>query len=142
MTQPLWCLLAFAAWGMLLLYGIGMYRVTAVMKGEKKANEFPGGVQHGGDRYWRLNRAHMNVVENIGFFGVIVIIGTLIRVDSVWWNWLPVAVVGARVLQSLIHISSGRNLAVSFRFTAFSIQHLAMLGMIVEIVRHAVSRTG
>lgn len=127
---------------MLLLYCIGLSRVTAVMKGEKKPNEFLGGVQHGGERYWRLNRAHMNVVENIGFFGVIVIIGTLIRVESEWWNWLPVVVVGTRVLQSLIHISSGRNLAVNFRFTAFMFQHLAMLGMIVEIVRHAVSRTG
>jgi len=142
MTQPLWCLLAFAVWGKLLLYGVGLHRVTAVMKGEKKPNEFPGGVQHGSDAYWRLNRAHMNVVENIGFFAVIVIIGTLIRVDSAWWNWLPVVVVGCRVAQSLFHISSGRNLVVNFRFTAFMVQHLAMLGMVVEIVRHAVSRTG
>jgi len=142
MTQPLWCLLGFAVWGKLLLYGVGMCRVTAVMKGEKKASEFPGGVQHGSDAYWRLNRAHMNVIENIGFFGVIVIIGTIIGVASPWWNWLPVVVVCGRVLQSLIHISSGRNLAVNFRFTAFLIQHLAMLGMIFEIVRHSVSRTG
>ena len=141
MTTALWCLLAFAAWGMLLLYCIGFVRVTTVMKGAKKPNEFPGGVQHGGDRYWRLNRAHMNVVENIGWFGAIVLIGTLTGVASSAWSWLPVVVVCARVVQSLIHISSGRNLAVNFRFTAFLVQHLAMLGMIVEIVRH-VSRTG
>ena len=141
MTTALWCLLAFAAWGMLLLYGIGVQRVGAVMTGKKKPNEFPGGVQHGGDFYWRWNRAHMNVTENIGFFGVIVLVGTFAGVASSAWNWLPVVVVCARVVQSLIHISSGRNLAVNFRFTAFLVQHLAMLGMIFEIVRH-VSRTG
>jgi uncharacterized MAPEG superfamily protein len=141
MTQPLWCLLGFAAWGMVLLYGIGVTRVTAVMTGKNKPNEFPGGVQHGGDRYWRLNRAHMNVVENIGWFAVIVIVGTIVGVKSSWFETLPLVVLGARVVQSLIHISSGRNLAVNFRFTAFLVQHLAMLGMIFEIVRH-VSRTG
>jgi uncharacterized MAPEG superfamily protein len=142
MTQPLWCLLAFAGWGMLLLYLIGVHRVTAVMTGKKKPNEFPGGVQHGGDRYWRINRAHMNVVENLPWFAVIVIVGTIIGVASSAWNWLPVVVVCARVVQSLIHISSGRNLAVNFRFTAFLVQHAAMIGMVIEILRHAASRTG
>jgi uncharacterized MAPEG superfamily protein len=137
MTTALWCLLAFAAWGKLLVYGVGLSRVMAVMKREKRPNEFPGGVQHGGDRYWRLNRAHMNVVENVGWFSVIVLVGTLAGVASSPWNWLPVVVVCARIVQSLVHISSGRNLAVNFRFTAFMVQHLAMLGMIFEIVRHA-----
>ena len=36
MTTALWCLLAFAAWGMLLLYLIGVMRVTTVMTGAKK----------------------------------------------------------------------------------------------------------
>ena len=58
MTTPLWCLLGFVAWTLALLLGVGFSRVGAVLRGEKKANEFPSGVPHGGDAYWRwLERA-------------------------------------------------------------------------------------
>ena len=141
MTTPLWCLLGFAAWGMLILYGIGAMRTIAVRKGEKKPNEFTAGVPHGSDFYWRWNRAHLNVTENLPFFATIVIVGTLAHVQSDWFDRLAIVVLGARVLQSIFHISSGRNRVVLARFTAFSIQHLAMIGMVVELVRH-VSQTG
>jgi uncharacterized MAPEG superfamily protein len=142
MSLPLWCLLGFAAWGMLVLYGIGVQRMGAVRAGKLKPNEFTAGVPHGGDAYWRWNRVHLNVCENLPFFGAIVLVGTVAGVDSAGFHWLPVVVLGARVVQSIIHLSSGSNRAVLFRFTAFGIQQLAMVGMIVEIVRHGVRPLG
>ena len=49
MTTPLWCLLGFVAWTIVLLLAIALTRVGAVLTGAKKANEFPSGVPHGGD---------------------------------------------------------------------------------------------
>lgn len=72
MTRPLLCLLAFAGWALFLVLCIAAARVSQVLTGKKKPNEFPSGVPHGGDRYWRLNRAHLNTVENLPIFGAIV----------------------------------------------------------------------
>ena len=48
-----------------LVTAIGAFRVLQVLTRKKAANEFPSGTPHGGDLYWRLNRAHMNTAENL-----------------------------------------------------------------------------
>ena len=68
MTVPLWCLLGYVAWTLLLLLGIGAARSAQVLTGARRANEFPAGERHGGDAYWRLNRAHLNCLEFIPLF--------------------------------------------------------------------------
>ena len=56
MTTPLWCLLGFTTWTLLLVGGVIAWRSADVLRGAKRANEFTGGVQHGPPLYWRLNR--------------------------------------------------------------------------------------
>ena len=126
MTQ-LYCLVGFAAWAVILVVGIALYRVAQVLTGQKRANEFPSGMQHGGDRYWRLNRAHMNTVENLPIFGALVLTATLLHVDVLRWAEIALC---ARVLQSVIHVSSGSVMAVNLRFTAFVTQVVCYVGMI------------
>src|SRR5262245_22534364 len=77
MTIPLWCLAGFVVWTLVLLTAVAFSRVGAVLAGRARANEFPSGVPHGGDRYWRLNRAHMNCVENLPLFGAVVLIAAV-----------------------------------------------------------------
>ncbi len=137
MTPPLWALLGYAAWTMLLVLLVVGARAVKVFRGEKKVNEFPGGVQHGGDRYWRLYRAHANTVENLPIVAVIVLVGTLVHTTSAAWNALPVVALGARVVQSAAHVSSGSVMAVNVRFTAFLAQYVCFGWMLVEIARHA-----
>jgi uncharacterized MAPEG superfamily protein len=137
MTRPLLCLAAFAGWAVLLVTAIGASRVFQVMTGRKKSNEFPSGTQHGGDVYWRLNRAHVNTVENLPIFGALVICGVLLRVDSSLFQTLPLVVIGARVVQSLVHISSGSVTAVNVRFTAFLTQATCFALLLFSIVRSA-----
>ena len=126
---PLAALVLFALWTMLLVLSVGAWRSNDVMTGRRRINEFPSGTQHGSEMYWRLNRAHLNAVENLPIFAVLVLSGTVLRVPDLSFQVLPSIVLLARIAQSTIHISSGSAVAVTLRFTAYVVQLLAMLWM-------------
>jgi uncharacterized MAPEG superfamily protein len=122
-TYSLWSLLGFAVWTLLLVVlGIGLPRVRAVLLGEARPNSFQPAVPHGSDRYQRTMRAHMNCVENLPVFAALVLIGAVIRIESTPFELAALAVLPARVLQSITHVASGRNRAVLVRFTFFCVQ--------------------
>jgi uncharacterized membrane protein YecN with MAPEG domain len=135
MTLPLRCLLGYAAWTMLLILAIVTARGLEMLSGKKKMNEFPGGVQHGGPMYWRLYRAHANTVENLPIVAIIILVGTVMHVATPMFERLPQIALGARVVQSIVHVSSGSAAAVSVRFTAFATQYVCFGWMIAEILR-------
>ncbi len=137
MSTPVLCLLLFASWAIVLVLTLGAVRVLRVLRREQAANSFPSGVPHGGDRYWRLNRAHLNCVENLPIFGAIVVAAELsgVRTDTV--ATAATAVIVGRVAQSIIHVASNHNDAVNLRFTAFLVQLGGFGVMIVEILRQA-----
>jgi len=130
---PLAALVLFAAWGLVLVLSIGVWRIGQVLLGQKKANDFPSGTQHGGDAYWRLNRAHMNVVENLPVFGALVLTGVYLQVQDTVFLILPTVVFYARVVQTLIHVSSGSTFAVTLRFLAYVVQ-VASMFLIAAVV--------
>lgn len=134
-SRPLIALLAFAAWALILAASILLVRTTLVLLGKKRANEFPSGIQHGGDVYWRLNRAHVNTLENLPIFAAIVLAGAALGVSSPTLARLAEAIVVARVLQSSFHLLSGRSLVVILRATSFTVQLAGMSFMIVETIR-------
>lgn len=129
MTTALWCLLGFAVWAVVLVSGIGAVRVMQVLTRQKRANEFPSGQPHGAEMYWRLNRAHMNTLENLPIFGAVVVVGTLAQVQAPLFQTLAQVVIAARVAQSLIHVSSGSVPAVNARFAAFVTQVVSFAWM-------------
>jgi uncharacterized MAPEG superfamily protein len=138
-ARPLVALLAFAAWTVLLVLCIFGVRTLLVFSGQKRPNEFQSGVQHGGDRYWRLNRAHMNAVENLAVFAVIVLAGAALGIASPRLGQLAWVVVIARVAQSIFHVASNRSRVVLLRSTAFVTQLVCFVWMIVETVKLATS---
>ncbi|HXU70494.1 MAG TPA: MAPEG family protein [Polyangia bacterium] len=135
--SPLVCLVAFALWALLLVGALGLVRGGLVLVGRRRPTDFPGGVQHGGDAYWRLNRAHLNTVENLPIFGAIVLSGVVLHVATPMFLLLPKVIVCARVVQSLAHLSSGRSLAINARFTAFIVQVASMFALAIEVLRRA-----
>jgi uncharacterized MAPEG superfamily protein len=134
-TTPLWCLVGFVAWTLVLLSGLAVARVSQVLSGHRKANEFPSGVPHGGDAYWRLNRAHLNCVENLPLFGAVVLVASVAGVVAPALDTLARVYLGARVGQSLAHLSSGSVVAVNVRFTFFLIQFACLVGFLIVIAR-------
>jgi hypothetical protein len=137
MPGPVACLVGFVLWTLLLLATIGIARSSQVLMGKKRANEFPGGTQHGGDRYWRLNRAHLNCCENLPIWGALILSGTWLHVSTWAFFHLPPLMLGARVVQSTTHIASGSSRAVSFRFAMFVLQLVCLFWLTVEVLRHA-----
>jgi uncharacterized MAPEG superfamily protein len=135
MTIPLWCLLGFVVWTLVLLTLVGVARVSQVVAGNAKPTDFPAGVPHGGDAYWRLNRAHLNCVENLPIFGSLVLIATVGGIRTAAVDTLALVILGARVGQSLAHLSSGGAVAVNVRFAFFLAQLACYVLLVVAIGR-------
>lgn len=134
MTTPLWCLMGFVAWTLLLLLSIGGVRVVQILGGKARPSAFPAGVPHGGERYWRLNRAHMNCLENLPLFAAVVLIGAVIGADAPALDRLAQVYLLARVGQSVTHVSSGSDSAVQVRFGFFSVQLVCLIAMMLLTV--------
>jgi len=74
MTVPIWALLGFATWTlMLLLLTVGVYRWSLIVAGRVSIRDFPADGAGGADWYKRATRAHANCIENLPVFGAIVL---------------------------------------------------------------------
>jgi uncharacterized MAPEG superfamily protein len=131
---PLVTLILFAVWTLLLVITIGTWRFTQFLTGTVPKGGFNPGAPHGSDAYWRVNRAHLNAVENLPIFAVVVFSGVYLSVQNPMFETLANVVLGARFVQSLIHISSGAQLMVLLRFTFYLIQVLSMLAMAAMVL--------
>jgi uncharacterized MAPEG superfamily protein len=105
-------------------------RVVEILGGRARPSEFPSGTPHGGDRYWRMNRAHMNCLENLPLFTAVVLTGAVIGADSPTLDKLATVYLAARVAQSTVHVASGADLAVNVRFAFFATQLVCLVWMI------------
>jgi len=138
MTVPLWALLGFAAWTLLLLLGtVGVYRWSRILTGRVPIREFRADRIEGEDWYKRAMRAHANCVENLPVFGAIVLALYASGVDSPVASGVSVAILAARVAQSLVHVSLVQtNGVVSVRFGFFTVQIAGFLWLIALVVAH------
>lgn len=132
---PLVALVLFAVWALLLVTTVGLWRVSQLLTGTVPKGGFTPGTAHGSDAYWRLNRAHANTIENLPVFGVLVLSGAALQVQDTLFQLLPTVVITARVVQSLIHVTSGSSFATMFRFSAYLVQVACMLTMAAIILR-------
>ncbi len=130
MHTPLLCLLGFTLWTALIVgFGIAGARITAVLVGTAPPNGFPTDVPHGSDRYRRIMRAHMNCVENLPLFAAVVLTGAVAHAGSPLMDQLAEIYLGARVMQSLVHIASGHRFAVVVRLLCFVTQMVCLTAM-------------
>jgi uncharacterized MAPEG superfamily protein len=134
MTTPLFALMGFVFWTMFIVLAIGVARVAQVASGKTAVNGFPSGQPHGTDTYWRLNRAHMNCVENLALFAAVVLTGHVTGLTAGTFATLSQVYIVARVAQSIIHVASGSAMAVNLRFTCFVVQVGCVLSMANMIV--------
>jgi uncharacterized MAPEG superfamily protein len=137
-TVPLWTLLGFATWTLLLLIAtVGVYRWTWILFRHAPIASFRSDQLEGADWYRRGTRAHANCVENLPVFGAIVFVLSVVGADGPAVDWLCAAVLVARVCQSLVHVSHVQTDAfVAVRFSFFSVQLVCFLALIVIAARH------
>lgn len=122
-------LTVYAIWAMFLVISVAAARVHQVLTQGAEITKFTAGVPHGPEGYWRLNRAHMNTIENLPIFAAVVLTGWAAGAINPLFNLLAVIVVVARAIQSLIHISSGTAAAINARFMFFAVQIVCQFWM-------------
>lgn len=140
MTIPMWMLLGFAAWTVLLLSTtVGVYRWTRILSGRASVSSFRADEVEGEDWYRRSMRAHANCIENLPVFGAIVMALYVGGVQGPVVDVLSILVLVSRVLQSLIHVSHEQtNAFVAVRFSMLCVQLISFVTLIILVVRHAV----
>jgi uncharacterized MAPEG superfamily protein len=132
MTLPVWMLVGFAGWTVLLLLGtVGVYRWSRILTGRVPIRNFRADQIEGEDWYKRAMRAHANYVENLPVFGAIVFGLHVGNVSGDLVNALAVAVLVARIMQSLAHVCFDQtNTVSSLRFAFFAVQIASFLWLI------------
>lgn len=114
-------LTGFVVWALVLLVLMEAIRTKMVMSKEVAANGFVPDNANLSPFMQRLARAHANCIEGLPIFGGLLVIALISGHPEVT-NSLAYVFLGARVIQSLIHLSSLSALAVTLRFSAFSVQ--------------------
>ena len=132
MTVPIWMLLGFATWTILLLTAtVGVYRWNRILTGRVEIRSFRADQVEGDDWYKRAMRAHANCVENLPVFAAIVFALYVGNVTSTLVNVLAIAILLARMLQSLIHICFVQtNIMAAIRFAFFAVQIIGFFWLI------------
>lgn len=139
MTVPVWVLLGFAVWTILLLFGtVGVYRWSRILTGRVAIREFRADRIEGEDWYKRAMRAHANCVENLPVLGAIVLALHVSGTGGRSVDTAALVIMAARIAQSLVHVCFVQtDRVVSVRFTFYLIQAMSYLYLAAAIVRHA-----
>jgi len=135
-TVPVWMLLGFATWtALLLLFTIGIYRWSRIFTGRVPIRNFPADAAGGDEWYRRATRAHANCIENLPVFGAIVFALHVGKVTGTLVDALALAVLFARIVQSLVHVCFVHtNTVASVRFGFFFVQFVCFFWLIGIIV--------
>ncbi len=135
MTTPILVLLLFAAWTILMVLLFGFYRWKSVFTGTVPKGGFPSDVPPKDGWYRRALQAHKNCVENLAVYAAIVVALSFSGLDTPVLNNLAIAVIVARVMQSLIHVFMNQTRPIIMvRFTFFLVQVVSFIWMIFIIL--------
>lgn len=121
MTTTLTALAGFIAWALLLLIIMETIRSKFVLTGAVPANGFPPDNANLSPFMQRLARAHANCIEGLPIFGGLMLVAVVAGKSGVTDPLAPL-LLGARIVQSTIHLVSTTPAAVTARFVAFSVQ--------------------
>ena len=137
MTFPLWMLLGFAMWtAALLIFAIGTYRFSHILTGRAGMASFPADGREGAAWYQRAMRAHANCIENLPLFTVVVFALHASGIDSAAADAMAGIALGARICQSLAHVSTLQtDRIVTIRFTFFFMQLACFIGIAWVVAR-------
>ncbi len=114
MTASVLALTGFVAWTLALLLLMEAVRTVP-------ANQFVPDNANLSPFMQRLARAHLNCIEGLPVFGGLLAIAIMTQRTSIT-DPLALWLLGARIVQSSIHLASLSVTAVTLRFTAFAVQ--------------------
>jgi len=104
---------------------VGVYRWSHILTGHTAIAEWRADEVQGSEWYRRAVRAHQNCLENLPVYTAIVVVLVATRVTSPILDGLAIAILAARVCQTLIHLSVEQtNVVASLRFAFFLTKHV------------------
>ena len=121
MTSTLFAFAGFLAWSLLLLVLMEALRTRLVLAKVVPANGFTPDNANLSPFMQRLARAHANCVEGLPIFGGLMLLAVVAGKSAIT-DPLALFFLAARVLQSLVHLSSVSAPAVTARFALFAVQ--------------------
>ena len=121
MTTTLTALTGFIAWTLCLLILMELIRSKMVLTKEIAANRFQPDNANLSPFMQRLARAHANCLEGLPVFGGLMLVAVAAGQTAVTDALAPL-LLGARIVQSSLHLSSLSVMAVTLRFVAFAVQ--------------------
>ena len=121
MSATAFALTVFISWALGLLIVMEVIRTYLVISGKVAANGFTPDNAALSPFMQRLARAHANCIEGLPIFGGLLGVAILISKTDVT-DPLASTLLAARIVQSIIHLVSTSQVAVSLRFTAFAVQ--------------------
>ena len=121
MSHTLLALLGFTSWALALLVLMEAIRSKLVLTGEVAANGFNPQNSNLSPFMQRLARTHANCLEGLPIFGGLLVVA-VVAGKSGLTDPLAFVLLGARLVQSSIHLTSTSPMAVMARFSAFAVQ--------------------
>ena len=121
MSPTLAALTGFIAWMLLLLVVMEAIRSKMVVAKEVPANGFRPDNANLSPFMQRLARAHANCLEGLPVFGGLMLVAA-VSGNAALTDPLAFVLLGARIVQSSIHLASLSPTAVTLRFSAFAVQ--------------------
>lgn len=121
MTPTLAALTGFIAWTLFLLVVMEALRSKMVVAKQVPANGFRPDNANLSPFMQRLARAHANCLEGLPVFGGLMLIA-VVSGNAALTDPLAFVLLGARIVQSSIHLASLSPTAVTLRFSAFAVQ--------------------
>lgn len=139
MSIPVWVLLGFAGWTLLLLVTtVGVYRWSRILTHRASIREWRADEAQGDDWYRRAMRAHMNCVENLPVYGAVVVAILATGAGSGLLDTLALILLGARILQSILHVAlEPTELIAGTRFGLYAVQVVCMAWMGIYVAVNA-----
>ena len=121
MNASIAAMLIYVAWTLALLMLLGLLRTKLTLAGERQANGFDPGGADVSPFSNRLCRAHANCYEGFPIFGGLLMLA-IATGNTAITDGLAYYLIGARILQSVVHLASTSNTAVLVRFAFFGVQ--------------------
>jgi uncharacterized MAPEG superfamily protein len=140
MTIPVWVLLFFALWTLVLLViSVGVYRLWRIFTGRSPVRDYAFPDVDQSEWHRRASRAHLNCVENLPIYGAIVLAVVVSGLRSPLLDKLAITFLAARIVQSLIQLSFRQTGRVTMvRFSFFVVQLVCMIWMGMLVIQHQI----
>ncbi len=132
MTPTAVALLGFAAWTILMVMLLGLFRTGLVFAGKKKANEFRATGEDLGSFGYRATRAHANCYENLPVAAAVMLYAIATNQTAIT-DPFAMAFLGLRLAQSSVHLLSTARPMVLIRFALYIGQNAILILWILSL---------